>query len=120
MDAVLRTISLHNSSVAICGWEGSLRRFAARIPEGVAALPKPRKLAQTLVLKCCIRMESFRVLGNSRWSAGRSSAASLAVRPVRSISLPTPAHNAHISIVHQKLEYVRNIKEEYKDDKTIK
>ena len=50
MDAVFKTMSLHSSLVAM-PFLPEANRWAARIPIGVAALPKPRRLAHTLALR---------------------------------------------------------------------
>ena len=51
MEAVLSTMSLHNSLVATPGLSSRTIRLADKIPIGVAALPNPRKFAQLLALK---------------------------------------------------------------------
>ena len=67
------------------------RRRAASIPGGVAAFPNPRKLAQMLALREEARTLSCRVEGKSRSITGRSRRERTAVRPIFSISRPTPA-----------------------------
>jgi hypothetical protein len=62
------------------------------MPIGVAALPRPKKLAQILALKSPARMLSFRLDGKSHPSTGRSSRESAPVNPAFSISFPTPLH----------------------------
>ena len=48
MEAVFMTIRRHISSVAVRVWASSCIRFTAAMPMGVAALPRPSRLAETL------------------------------------------------------------------------
>ena len=59
-------------------------------PGGVAAFPSPRKLAQMLALKAPANCLSFFVEGKRRSITGRNSRARASVRPIFSISRPTP------------------------------
>ena len=88
MDAVFSTINRQSSFVAIFLPFANLR--AAWIPIGVAAFPKPRKLAQILLLKYPARTGSFSVEGKTRFKIGRSSLDKKVVKPAFSITLPTP------------------------------
>ena len=94
MEAVFITTKRHSSSVARVGSEGSLSRPAARMPMGVAALPRPSRFAVTLPLSCFASSGSCRNEGNRRPRMGRSPFASTVVSPTRSISFPSPAHRA--------------------------
>ena len=91
MDAVFSTINLHNSSLAI-PFRPFASRCAARIPMGVAALPKPKKLAHTLAERQFSSLESVLAEGNIRPNRGRSSLDNFPVMPACSNSLPTPVH----------------------------
>ena len=88
MDAVFKTISRHSSALATGFAPAS--RFAAWIPMGVAAFPRPKKLAHTLLLKKPASTGSFRKEGNILPKIGRSTLESMAVTPPFSISFPTP------------------------------
>lgn len=90
MDAVFRTMSLHNSFDAMPSFRLRARHCAAWIPIGVAAFPSPRKLAQIFALKQEARYGSFLEEGNTRPSSGPSSLDNKPVKPAFSISLPTP------------------------------
>ena len=91
--AELRTIKRHSSSVASVPF---FIRFAAEIPMGVAAFPKPRKFAQMLALRSPARAVSWQVLGNSLCRMGDNRRESVCVKPIPSINLPTPVHRQRL------------------------
>ena len=92
MDAVFKTMKRHISLLAQVGFAGSVISLTARIPIGVAALPSPRKLAQILELKWWESLGFVRVEGNRRFVNGRKRAEMYSVKPVLSVSFPTPVH----------------------------
>src|SRR5699024_11027212 len=67
-----------------------LMRLVAAIPIGVAALPRPRRLAQTLAEMRLPTLASRRALGNSRSITGLKKRARMRLRPAFSITCPTP------------------------------
>ena len=67
-------------------------RRAARMPSGVAALPRPSRLADTLADTAARVSGSRLARGSSRPRAGRRAAASFRLRPQRLISSITPLH----------------------------
>ena len=67
-------------------------RRAARMPRGVAALPRPSRLADTLADTAARVSGSRLARGRSRRRAGRSSAASFPERPQRDMISMTPLH----------------------------
>ena len=66
--------------------------LAALIPAGVAALPRPRKLAQIFPDSSSARTASVLVPGKIRFRTGRRSLPMAAVSPACFISLPMPVH----------------------------
>ena len=92
MEAVLSTISLQSSPLAMWGDAGSFNHWAARMPIGVAAFPRPSRLAQIFALSVFSRTASFWEEGNNRPNSGRILREREAVRPIMSIRWPTPLH----------------------------
>lgn len=90
IDAVFSTTSLQSSSLA-----GSPRRAmpcAARMPAGVAALPRPRRFALTFSLMAAMIPPSRDESGNSLRSRGASRRVSALTAPLRSSSSITALH----------------------------
>ena len=92
MDAVFRTIRRQSSPPATPGCVGETRRRAACIPIGVAAFPKPNKLAHILPLKALLSAASFAQVGKTRYRSGRILRLNKEVMPVFSMRCPTPDH----------------------------
>ena len=80
MEAVLSTTSRHSSSLAVPPQFRAIRR-AAWMPSGVAALPRPRRFAETLAETAASVSSSRLALGSRRRSSGRNSAAMRRDRP---------------------------------------
>ena len=95
MDAVLHTTSRHSSSLAAPGLL-RLMPLAASIPKGVAALPNPNRLADTLADRLSITAPSRAAPGNSRPSTGRSSRDNPPARPDWRMTSITPVHRQSI------------------------
>ena len=91
MDAVFSTTRRHSSSLAVPPQPAAIR-CAARIPSGVAALPSPSRLADTLADTAASVSASRLARGRMRRSRGRNRRASPRVRPPRSITVMTPDH----------------------------
>ena len=91
IDAVFSTTSRHSSSLATPSHPAAIRR-AARMPSGVAALPRPSRFAETLAETAASVSPSRLACGRIRRKAGRSSRASPPARPQRSITSITPVH----------------------------
>ena len=92
-EAVFSTTKRHSSSEASA--RPSAIRTAARMPMGVAALPSPSKLADTLALRAARVSRSCQAFGKSRERMGESSRDSFSEAPLYSISRETP-HQRHI------------------------
>ena len=75
MEAVFSTTSRHSSSLATPSQPLAMRR-AARMPSGVAALPRPSRLAETLAEMAASVSSSRLASGSSRRSRGRKVRAS--------------------------------------------
>ena len=90
-EAVLVTTSMQSPSDATPGVRSAMRR-AASSPRGVAALPRPSRLADRLALTASITLPSRAKSGYSRRMAGRSSLDSPRAIPERSITSMTPIH----------------------------
>ena len=90
IEAVLSTTKRHSSSEA--GPPRPAMARAARIPAGVAALPKPRRFALTFSETAAISSRSIPAFGKSRFSRGPKALARAAEIPQRSISSITPLH----------------------------
>ena len=93
MEAVFSTTSRHSSFPAVPG--RSERRAipcAAFMPMGVAALPRPRKLAETFAASASSVSVSCEARGKSLPSAGRSSLDSADMTPERRMTSMTPHH----------------------------
>ena len=91
MDAVLHTTSMHKLSLATPGVRRLIRR-AASSPRGVAALPSPSRLAETLAAMVSMVPRSPAKSGNSRRRMGRSRRASFSASPARCMTSITPIH----------------------------
>ena len=65
MEAVLQTTSIHRLSLAMPGVRPAIR-LAASMPKGVAAFPRPRRLAETLAAMVSITPRSRAKSGKSR------------------------------------------------------
>ena len=91
MEAVLHTTSMHMASDAVPGLFRSIRRTAS-MPRGVAALPSPSRLADTLAEMLSITPRSPDTWGNRADSTGRSSRDSPSARPERRMISITPVH----------------------------
>ncbi len=89
IEAVFSTTSTHNSSLAVPPHPAAIRR-AARIPRGVAALPSPSKLAETLAETAASVSPSRLASGSSRRSRGRKTFARAPDMPQASITSITP------------------------------
>ena len=72
MEAVLHTTSMHRLSEAVPGLDRARRRAASR-PRGVAALPSPSRLADTLAEMLSMASRSRAAWGNSWRRMGDSS-----------------------------------------------
>lgn len=75
MEAVLSTTSRQSSSLATPSQPRAILR-AARIPRGVAALPSPSRLAETLAETAASVSPSRLAWGSSRRKMGRKARAS--------------------------------------------
>ena len=95
MEAVLHTTSMHSASEATPGLQRLIRR-AASSPRGVAALPSPSKLADTLAAMLSMVSRSRATWGKSSRSIGRSSRDSFSASPDRRITSITPVHRHSI------------------------
>ena len=71
MEAVLSTTSRHSSSLAAPPQFRAIRR-AAWMPSGVAALPRPRRFAETLAETAASVSSSRLALGSRRRSSGQN------------------------------------------------
>ena len=91
MEAVFSTTSRQSSLLAVPPQPRAIRR-AARIPSGVAALPRPRRLAETLAETAARVSVSRQASGRSRRSRGRKPFASPAERPLAFMISRTPLH----------------------------
>ena len=91
MEAVLHTTSMHRLSPATPGVRRLIRRAASN-PRGVAALPSPRRLAETLAAMVSMVPRSLAKSGNSRRRTGWRSLASFSASPARCITSITPIH----------------------------
>ena len=91
MEAVFSTTRRHSSSLAMPPQPLAILR-AARIPRGVAALPKPSRFAETLADTAARVSGSLLALGRSRRRSGRNSRASPAERPQAFMISITPLH----------------------------
>ena len=90
-DAVFITTSRHSSSRARVSPRRTMP-LAARIPAGVAALPRPRRFALTFSDRAAMTALSCPLAGNRRMSTGRSRRESHAAAPLRSKSSATALH----------------------------
>ena len=95
MDAVLHTTSMHRSLEAVPGLRRASRRAASR-PRGVAALPSPSRLADTLAEMLSMVSRSLAAWGKSRRSTGASSRDSPSASPDRRMTSITPVHRQSI------------------------
>ena len=91
MEAVFSTTSRHSSSLATPSVPRAIRQ-AARIPMGVAALPSPSRLADTLAVTAASVSGSRLAWGSSRRSTGRNSRPSRRDSPHRSMTSISPVH----------------------------
>ena len=91
MEAVFSTTSRHSSSLATPPQPRAIRR-AAWIPRGVAALPSPSRLADTLADRAARVCSSRLARGISRRSSGRNTRARPADRPQAFMISMTPLH----------------------------
>ena len=98
MDAVLHTTNIHSSSLALPGLL-RLIRWAAWIPSGVAALPSPNRLADTLAQMQSMVSRSRAALGKSSRSTGLSSRDRPSASPERRITSITPIHRHSIPAI---------------------
>ena len=98
MDAVLHTTNIHSSSLALPGLL-RLIRWAAWIPSGVAALPNPNRLADTLAQMQSMVSRSRAALGKSSRSTGLSSRDRPSASPERRITSITPIHRHSIPAI---------------------
>ena len=89
MEAVLSTTSRHSSSLATPSQPRAMRQ-AARMPRGVAALPRPRRLAEVLAETAARVSGSRQALGSSRRSTGRNTRARPSERPQAFMISMTP------------------------------
>ena len=89
MDAVFITISLQSSSLADSPVPSAIL-CAARMPSGVAAFPKPRRLADIFPQSASRVSRSDQADGNSCLSMGARSCASFSLHPMSSITRDTP------------------------------
>ena len=87
----MHTTSMHMASDAVPGLFRSIRRTAS-MPRGVAALPSPSRLADTLAEMLSITPRSPDTWGNRTDSTGRSSRDSPSARPERRMISMTPVH----------------------------
>jgi len=67
-------------------------RRAAWMPRGVAALPRPRRLADTLPERAARASGSLQAWGSRRVSTGRKRRLSPSIRPLAFITDITPLH----------------------------
>ena len=91
MEAVFSTTSRHSSSLAVPLQPRAIRR-AAWIPRGVAALPSPSRLADTLAESAANVFSSRLAWGISRRRMGRKARANPAERPQTFMISMTPLH----------------------------
>ena len=91
MEAVFSTTSRHSSSLATPPQPRAILR-AARMPRGVAALPRPSRLADTLADTAARVSLSWLASGSSRRSRGRKARARLPERPQTFMISITPDH----------------------------
>ena len=91
MEAVFSTTSRHSSSLAMPPQPRAMRR-AARMPRGVAALPRPSRLAETLADTAARVSLSRLAWGSSRRSTGRKARARASERPQTFMTSMTPLH----------------------------
>ena len=89
MEAVFSTTSRHSSSLATPPQPFAIL-LAARMPRGVAALPRPRRFADTLADTAARVSGSLQALGRSLRRTGRNSRASPAERPQAFMISMTP------------------------------
>ena len=91
-EALFITMRRHISSVASLLPETSFIRFTAFTPMGVAALPRPRRLADKLAQRKPIVRSSLAAVGKSLRSMGRSRRVSFCISPDASISFASALH----------------------------
>ena len=87
----MHTTSMHRLSDATPG-DFLLISRAASSPNGVAALPSPSRLADTLAATVSMTLASPAKSGYSRFSTGRSSRDSVSLSPERLMISMTPIH----------------------------
>ena len=91
MEAVFSTTSRHSSSLAVPPQPRAIRR-AAWMPSGVAALPSPSRLADTLADRAARVASSRLARGIRRRRTGRKARASPPDRPQTFMISMTPLH----------------------------
>ena len=91
IEAVFSTTSVHSSLLAVPPQPSAIR-LAARIPRGVAALPRPSRLADTLPDSAASVSGSLHARGSSRPSRGRNRRLRLSMRPLAFMMDMTPLH----------------------------
>ena len=92
IDAVFKTTSLHSSFDASPGGASRAISCAARIPIGVAALPRPSRFALTFAESGCKTASCRALSGNRRRSIGLSACDSASASPEALISSITAHH----------------------------
>ena len=95
MEAVFSTTRRHRSSLATPPHPRAMRR-AARMPRGVAAFPRPSRLADMLADRAARVSWSREACGSSRRRRGRKIRANPAERPQAFMISMTPLHRHRI------------------------
>ena len=100
MEAVFRTTSRQSSLLAIPPQPTAILR-AARMPRGVAALPSPRRFAETLAVTAASVSSSRLERGKSRRSTGRKAPARRAEIPQAFMTSITPLQRHRIPAIER-------------------
>ena len=91
MEAVFNTTRVHSSLLAVPPQPSAIR-LAARMPRGVAALPKPSRLADTLPDSAARVSGSWHARGRRRPSRGRNRRLRPSMSPLAFMMDITPLH----------------------------